>query len=51
MLGIIPLNGCEGLLHALDQGEAATQALRAIVGRSWISRDSALLYLRSRPLF
>ncbi len=37
MLGIIPVQGREGLLQALDQGEAATQALRAIVGRSWIN--------------
>ncbi len=37
MLGIIPVQGREGLLHALDQGEAATQALRAVVGRTWIN--------------
>lgn len=37
MLGIIPVEGREGLLNALDQGEAATQALRAIVGKSWIN--------------
>ncbi len=37
MLGIIPVEGREGLLHALDQGEAATEALRAVVGRSAIS--------------
>lgn len=37
MLGIIPLQGREGLMHALDQGEAATQALRTIVGSSWIN--------------
>lgn len=37
MLGIIPVQGREGLLNALDQGEAATQALRAVVGKSWIN--------------
>ncbi|MCC5832189.1 MAG: hypothetical protein JJU12_04010 [Chlamydiales bacterium] len=37
MLGIIPLKGREGLMHALDHGEAATEALRAVVGRSWIN--------------
>ncbi|MCH9628124.1 MAG: Tyrosine-specific transport protein [Chlamydiales bacterium] len=37
MLGIIPIEGRTGLLHALDQGEAATEALRAVVGRSWIN--------------
>lgn len=37
MLGIIPIQGREGLMHALDQGKAATHALRAVVGRSWIS--------------
>lgn len=37
LLGIIPIQGREGLLHALDQGEVATAALRAVVGRSWIN--------------
>jgi tyrosine-specific transport protein len=37
MLGIIPLQGREGLLHALDQGEVATSALRGVVGISWIN--------------
>lgn len=37
MLGIIPLYGREGLLHALDQGQAATYALRAAVGKSWVN--------------
>lgn len=37
MLGIIPLHGRAGLIHALNQGEAVTQALRNAVGRSWIS--------------
>lgn len=37
MLGIIPVHGLEGLLNALDQGQAATQALRAVVGKSWIN--------------
>jgi tyrosine-specific transport protein len=37
MLGIIPIHGREGLLHTLDQGKAATHALRAAVGKSWIN--------------
>lgn len=37
MLGIIPIQGREGLLHALDQGEVATSALRKVVGVSWIN--------------
>jgi len=37
MLGIIPIQGREGLLHALDQGEVATGALRGVVGISWIN--------------
>lgn len=37
MLGIIPIQGREGLLHALDQGEVATAALRGVVGISWIN--------------
>ncbi len=37
MLGIIPLNGREGLKEALDQGQAATEALRAVAGKTWIS--------------
>ncbi len=37
MLGIIPIQGREGLAHALNQGEAATEALRAVVGKAWIS--------------
>ncbi len=37
MLGIIPVQGREGFLNALDQGEVATEALRAVVGRSWIN--------------
>lgn len=37
MLGIIPIEGREGLLHALDQGEVATASLRAVVGVSWIN--------------
>jgi len=37
MLGIIPIHGREGLLNALDKGQAATQALRAVIGRSWIN--------------
>ncbi len=37
MLGIIPIQGREGLLNALDQGEVATGALRAVVGVSWIN--------------
>lgn len=36
MLGIIPVNGREGLLKALDQGQAATQVLREVIGKSWI---------------
>lgn len=37
MLGIIPIDGREGLLSALDQGEVATDSLRAVVGVSWIN--------------
>jgi tyrosine-specific transport protein len=37
MLGIIPIQGREGLLHALNQGEVATAALREVVGLSWIN--------------
>ncbi|MFZ0564747.1 MAG: aromatic amino acid transport family protein [Chlamydiales bacterium] len=37
ILGIIPLQGREGLIQALDQGEVATQTLRHVVGRSWIN--------------
>ncbi len=37
MLGIIPIEGRSGLLSALDKGEVATEALRAVVGRSWIN--------------
>jgi tyrosine-specific transport protein len=37
MLGMIPVLGREGLLHALDQGEVATTTLRMIVGKSWIN--------------
>ncbi|MEZ5315253.1 MAG: aromatic amino acid transport family protein [Chlamydiales bacterium] len=37
MLGIVPLEGRTGWLHALNQGEAATQTLRAVVGISWIN--------------
>lgn len=37
MLGIIPLEGREGLLSALDQGGVATSVLRKVVGKSWIN--------------
>lgn len=37
MLGIIPMEGKEGLLCAFDKGDVATSALRAIVGKSWIN--------------
>jgi tyrosine-specific transport protein len=37
MLGIIPIQGREGLLNALDHGEVATGALRGVVGISWIN--------------
>lgn len=40
ILGIIPLEGRGGLMQALDRGEAATQALRFVVGRSWINTVS-----------
>lgn len=36
MLGIIPLEGRDGLVAALDHGQAATSALRTVVGSSWI---------------
>lgn len=36
MLGIIPLHGREGLIQALDQGHAATQCLRGVIGKSWV---------------
>jgi len=37
MLGIIPVHGCAGLMQALDQGQAVTQALRATTGHLWLS--------------
>ena len=37
MLGIIPVQGREGLLNALDHGEVATSTLHAVVGNSWIN--------------
>jgi tyrosine-specific transport protein len=37
ILGIIPIQGREGLIHALNQGEIATTALRKVVGLSWIN--------------
>jgi tyrosine-specific transport protein len=37
MLGIIPVEGRAGFLQALDQGEVATEALRGVVGISWIN--------------
>ncbi len=37
MLGIIPIGGRAGLLEALDQGQAATSALRGVVGKSWVN--------------
>lgn len=36
MLGIIPIEGRSGLNVALDKGEAATTALRVVVGNSWV---------------
>lgn len=45
MLGIIPIQGRMGLLEALDKGSAATQALRMVVGRSWISSTAQLFAL------
>ncbi|NGX62199.1 MAG: Tyrosine-specific transport protein [Chlamydiae bacterium] len=45
MLGIIPLEGRGGLMQALDQGEAATEALRSVVGRSWINLVAQLFAL------
>ena len=37
MLGIIPVGGCSGLMQALDQGQAATQALKGATGLVWMS--------------
>jgi tyrosine-specific transport protein len=37
MLGMIPIEGREGLLMALDKGEVVTETLRAAVGKSWIN--------------
>jgi tyrosine-specific transport protein len=37
MLGIIPIEGREGLLKALDKGEVVTTTLREVVGKSWIN--------------
>lgn len=45
MLGIIPVQGREGLLHALDKGEVATEALRSVVGRSWINTVAQIFAL------
>lgn len=45
MLGIIPLEGRDGLLYALDKGEAATQTLRAVVGRSWVNTVAQMFAL------
>lgn len=36
MLGIIPLEGPEGLISALEKGQEATYALRAVAGKSWV---------------
>lgn len=45
MLGIIPAQGRLGMLEALDKGQAATQVLREVVGRSWISTVAQLFAL------
>lgn len=45
MLGIIPAQGRAGLLEALDKGQAATQVLREVIGRSWISLVAQLFAL------
>ncbi|MFC2049287.1 amino acid permease, partial [Chlamydiota bacterium] len=37
MLGIIPIQGRTGLLSALDHGDVVTDALQAVVGKSWIN--------------
>lgn len=36
ILGIVPLTGKGGFQEALDHGEIATEALRSVVGSSWI---------------
>ena len=45
MLGIIPSGGKGGLLEALRAGLPATEALRAVVGKSWISTIAQLFTL------
>jgi len=37
LLGIIPIDGREGLMNALDKGDVATSALRAAAKSLWIS--------------
>lgn len=45
MLGIIPVQGRGGLLQALDQGQAATQALRQVIGKSWVNSVAQIFAL------
>jgi len=45
MLGIIPIEGREGLHYALNHGQAATEALRSVVGHSWINAVAQLFAL------
>lgn len=37
ILGVIPLEGENGFIAALDQGDMATRALRSITGNAWIA--------------
>ncbi|MDR3625084.1 MAG: aromatic amino acid transport family protein [Chlamydiales bacterium] len=37
VLGIVPVNGANGLVEALEKGSSATDALKSILGNSWIA--------------
>jgi len=38
ILGLIPLNGKDGILSALDNGEMATEALKGVIGNTYVSK-------------
>lgn len=37
LLGIIPLEGKEGIIQGLKEGEPVTEVLRRLLGRSWVT--------------
>ncbi len=37
MLGIIPIEGKQGLIQGLKEGEPVTEVLRTLLGRSWVA--------------